>query len=1161
MPLVIVDTPFIKHIDDHRTIPPEVLERFKIAQDNWLSGWTYRKGHNLTGSTGAGNNYTMKFIVNYGGGVKWFEDNGMTSPLYPANKPRDMRHNDVTYIVWQGADLDPYIKAYNHTSATWSNTYEVGDSPLTADDHGGPCMTIDNQSYIHVFYGVHTSEIKHAKSTNPEDISAWTAKSDITYGNNLQSYPTAMTDDDGIIWLFFRKQHTPSTNDHPQVYTTSNDRGESWDASYTTYIDPIGDSWFNYLNIDDHFSDNDTVSFAWHTWKSGVGGYDVYFAYFNITDRHVYNITGYDFGVSLSNAEAANCLAEDTGSDELRAPNVFIDESNSYPYVLYNKDNASGVWLHMLWWNGTGWENLDCNYQVERLCGKLLVIHSSTDIEGYFVNTGSNELDQDGGDLERYDWDGTDWTYNDTIMTEAASGKALNNPSPVINGTDIQFIFAQHDKYEYGEAGQNLKLYAYNGNTEQYYSSSSVDSGNTVYLNGKCESDFDDIRFTDDDGSTELDYWRGDYVASDTADFWVKVSDSLDTDQTIYLYYGNPSAQTTSDGESTFIVWDDFDTDYTAGNSPKSSRYWQWENIDGSDILEVQNNPSGRDDMGLKFFEEDADVSRLYSNWTDITSLPSVAVHFWFYWDARGDQCEVYIYNTAPPPDNWNPLIQTRSESATSWNWVSRDKSDGNFKYLDPAFVPSLDSWYELEFRMVNDSHSLGSMNLTVAETNHRGYLYNNGSTGFNEMRITPDIDSGGDDFYFDNFFVRKYIPSEPQHAEWGAEEEPAIEDVEYGESWLSGYSYRTRINLEGSSGAGPDYVLKWRVEYGGGTDIGQVIYLDSNSQSNFGDVRWTEDDGITQLNYYLDNYTSREDATFYVQISDNLDYDQVIYIYYGTGIKSVTTSNGPNTFYEWLDGSDTTGWTKSYMTVSNYGGYLRFYDPSYEIASYAYRTDLSYPSDQWRMLIRMNTVSLGPYDACYIKNIDGNAGHCFTEFATTRYTDQENYYYWSGSLTQGLSWTEGDEYVIQMTVDESDGSTGVDYQVYYADGKTSHGGGLSNEFRLGSPVAADGIRITDGSGSIDARIKYFAIMPNIDTEPSVSSYGAEETGTLFVTIPQAAYWGLNIFSVIVGLVMVPSSGMYLVYGGKDAMSRDKLFLVLVVFFVGCALLIGGIMP
>ena len=64
---------------------------------------------------------------------------------------------------------------------------------------------------------------------------------------------------------------------------------------------------------------------------------------------------------------------------------------------------------------------------------------------------------------------------------------------------------------------------------------------NTISLEGDSRTDFADVRFTDEDGSTMLDYSMDSKVEGDHAVFWVKTADSNNTSPiTIYIYYGNP---------------------------------------------------------------------------------------------------------------------------------------------------------------------------------------------------------------------------------------------------------------------------------------------------------------------------------------------------------------------------------------------------------------------------------------------------------------------------------------------------------------------------------------------------------------------------------------------------------------------------------------------
>jgi hypothetical protein len=87
--------------------------------------------------------------------------------------------------------------------------------------------------------------------------------------------------------------------------------------------------------------------------------------------------------------------------------------------------------------------------------------------------------------------------------------------------------------------------------------STGSDSGADVYIGTKCETDYDDIRFTKSDGTTLLDYWIESSDAN-SATIWVEF-DSIGTGATtFYLYYGYAAATAVSNGVATFLFFDDF---------------------------------------------------------------------------------------------------------------------------------------------------------------------------------------------------------------------------------------------------------------------------------------------------------------------------------------------------------------------------------------------------------------------------------------------------------------------------------------------------------------------------------------------------------------------------------------------------------------------------
>jgi hypothetical protein len=80
----------------------------------------------------------------------------------------------------------------------------------------------------------------------------------------------------------------------------------------------------------------------------------------------------------------------------------------------------------------------------------------------------------------------------------------------------------------------------------------------TVLMQAGMANDFSDIRFTDSDGTTLLSYWQAFYEAGVSATFWVKIPLLIANSQkTIYLYFDNPLAVSASNGQSTFIFYND----------------------------------------------------------------------------------------------------------------------------------------------------------------------------------------------------------------------------------------------------------------------------------------------------------------------------------------------------------------------------------------------------------------------------------------------------------------------------------------------------------------------------------------------------------------------------------------------------------------------------
>ncbi|MHA2265945.1 MAG: DUF2341 domain-containing protein, partial [Candidatus Thorarchaeota archaeon] len=289
------------------------------------------------------------------------------------------------------------------------------------------------------------------------------------------------------------------------------------------------------------------------------------------------------------------------------------------------------------------------------------------------------------------------------------------------------------------------------------YFGAGVDSGDVVYCGNYCRTDFGDIFFTDNDGVTELAYWMEDFYPSENATFWVKLKDTLDYDQSIYLYFGNPDQPSVSDGESTFIVWDDFDDGYSQFDAPSSLRGWSIVN-QGGDICRIENNPVGRSGMGLRYTEDGAGGLNLhlFNIWEQTDH--DIAVHFDFYWETRVRQFYWNVYDI----DDWFPSVTLLSDSP-DYDWLYYT-DDAWYEYQN-GLEPSPDIWYDLEQQTDMDDGL--NTTLVINGIEYPGANNEDAVDGFDCVRFAAHHDYV-DDYYIDDFYVRKFVPSEPSNGLWG---------------------------------------------------------------------------------------------------------------------------------------------------------------------------------------------------------------------------------------------------------------------------------------------------------------------------------------------------------------------------------------------------------
>jgi len=280
---------------------------------------------------------------------------------------------------------------------------------------------------------------------------------------------------------------------------------------------------------------------------------------------------------------------------------------------------------------------------------------------------------------------------------------------------------------------------------------------NTVSMEGHCKTDFGDVRFTDDDGATLLDYWMETKVDGESATFWVEVADDLSSvNRTIYMYYGKSDATTTSNADSTFVFFDGFSGDLSKWTNVSGTGTWTIESgnlvIQPEDLTEndylVTASALGVNGLAIR--------TRMQS-----TQIPppsgSPQAHPGVIWHAntltgtnhRNDQLYFRPHDTAPSSSQGN--IQPASYSGTV-----------NFHDGKPGSYYIWNTWNTVEVRIPP------SGNLTLYGNDVSWHNWNNQSYSYDHIGLMAH---GGGKDYFDYFAVRKFVDPEPAHGIWGNEE------------------------------------------------------------------------------------------------------------------------------------------------------------------------------------------------------------------------------------------------------------------------------------------------------------------------------------------------------------------------------------------------------
>lgn len=363
--------------------------------------------------------------------------------------------------------------------------------------------------------------------------------------------------------------------------------------------------------------------------------------------------------------------------------------------------------------------------------------------------------------------------------------------------------------------------------------------------------------------------------------------------------------------------------------------------------------------------------------------------------------------------------------------------------------------------------------------------------------------------------------------------------------AWLSGWDFRKTVSITGATGAGTDYQVMLNVTYW------------PEMQNDFDDIRFTDNDGSTLLDYWLESKVNSAFALFWVEVTDSLESNATLYMYYGNSGAS-SLSNGTETFLFFDDFNDNslngTKWFETHTdgSYSEAGGILTVTaDPTgWEGigAKYQYGSNHAFGMSAYTSDDNKDTASISVDD----RSNDGAAAGGGIDSAEFTFNDVTK------TRDQGVVETQAESitYTSWSRFEIITFGTSTGFFFNHA---------LVNAHSTQVPLDDMGqLFILKLSQSIYVNWTY--------TRKCVSAYGltyligdwTENNAMQFIfriNWDPAAQFGYDAFFIFLGLIMIPASTVYLVRGGKKEMSTDKIFYALILFFMGVGLVIGGIMP
>ncbi len=270
-----------------------------------------------------------------------------------------------------------------------------------------------------------------------------------------------------------------------------------------------------------------------------------------------------------------------------------------------------------------------------------------------------------------------------------------------------------------------------------------------LYVNydADMQSDFDDLRFTTL-GDSPISYWIEEKTDGVDETVWVKVPSITEGNTTIYLYYGNTSASSSSSGAATFEFFDDFEvwngwSNYGSGTVEQASYDSKYA---------IKKNGSCDPNGGYKL------IGSSVTNYRLIVKERR---------DNEGSDCSTDCYGIEDPSYNGYSLYRVAHTAASGDFGFERRTTASSGDTQSTSIPQAYNNWYITELKRDGSN-----FNVSLYKGDDRSYI--GSKSGIDSAHSGPFdrvVIRGGIPYYIDWIALAKFDAPEPTCATGNEEE------------------------------------------------------------------------------------------------------------------------------------------------------------------------------------------------------------------------------------------------------------------------------------------------------------------------------------------------------------------------------------------------------